>query len=152
MGNAAQCRCHEDEHDVDGDVFGNAMVFLNIYDLNEEWLQSNHISKDLLNIGGAFHAGVEVHGKEWSFGEEGISCQAPREHEVHVYRSSIQMGTTCYSEAQLKHLMLRVMAPQWREGDYDMLERNCCSDWEQVSFFSSPEALRRPCASSWPFG
>ena len=60
MGNAAQCRCHEDEHDVDGDVFGNAMVFLNIYDLNEEWLQSNHISKDLLNIGGAFHAGVEV--------------------------------------------------------------------------------------------
>ena len=75
----------------------------------------------------------QVHGKEWSFGEEGISCQAPREHEVHVYRTSIQMGTTCYSEAQLKHLMLRVMAPQWREGDYDMLERNCCSDWHQVS-------------------
>ena len=102
-------------------------VFLNIYDLNEEWLQSNHISKDVLNIGGAFHAGVEVHGKEWYFGQEGIECQEPRQHEVHVYRSSIPMGNTCYPEHEVQRFMLKVMSKQWLGGDYDMLERNCCS-------------------------
>jgi len=102
-------------------------VFLNIYDLNEEWLQSNHISKDVLNIGGAFHAGVEVHGKEWYFGQEGIECQEPRQHEVHVYRSSIPMGNTCYPEHEVQRFMQKVMSKQWLGGDYDMLERNCCS-------------------------
>lgn len=131
MGNVhvQPCRCQEeqDEYDVDGDVFGNATVFLNIYDLNEEWLQSNHISKDVLNIGGAFHAGVEVHGKEWYFGQEGIECQEPRQHEVHVYRSSIPMGNTCYPEHEVQRFMHKVMSKQWLGGDYDMLERNCCS-------------------------
>lgn len=131
MGNVhvQPCRCREeqDEYDVDGDVFGNATVFLNIYDLNEEWLQSNHISKDVLNIGGAFHAGVEVHGKEWYFGQEGIECQEPRQHEVHVYRSSIPMGNTCYPEHEVQRFMQKVMSKQWLGGDYDMLERNCCS-------------------------
>ena len=132
MGNSPlelkPCRCQEeDEYDVDGDVFGNATVFLNIYDLNDEWLQSNHISKDILNIGGAFHAGVEVHGKEWYFGQEGIECQAPRHHDVHVYRTSIPMGSTCYPEAEVTRFMTRVMSKQWNGNDYDMLERNCCN-------------------------
>lgn len=102
-------------------------VFLNIYDLNDEWLQSNHISKDLLNIGGAFHAGVEVHGKEWYFGQDGIECQEPRNHDVHVYRTSIPMGSTCYPEAEVHRFMNLVMSKQWQGREYDMLERNCCS-------------------------
>lgn len=134
MGNTAQCRCHEqdEEHDVDGDILGEATVYLNIYDLNDEWLQSNQISADILNIGGAFHAGVEVHGKEWSFGQDGIDCQEPRTHDVHVYRMSIAMGRTSQAEAEVVRFMDLAMRSQWHGCDYDMLERNCCSFAEVV--------------------
>ncbi|CAE7340894.1 unnamed protein product [Symbiodinium sp. CCMP2592] len=153
MGNTAQCRCHEqdEEHDVDGDILGEATALSlhYIYDLNDEWLQSNQISADILNIGGtgistgvrgaflrhltsAFHAGVEVHGKEWSFGQDGIDCQEPRTHDVHVYRMSIAMGRTSQAEAEVVRFMDLAMRSQWHGCDYDMLERNCCSFAEVV--------------------
>mmetsp|Transcript_34689 Transcript_34689/g.79949 ORF Transcript_34689/g.79949 Transcript_34689/m.79949 type:complete len:271 (-) Transcript_34689:413-1225(-) len=143
MGNTAQCRCTEEEdpHDVDGDILGDATVFLNIYDLNDAWLQSNQLSADILNFGGAFHAGVEVHGKEWSFGQEGISCQVPRTHEVHVYRTSIPMGRTSQAEAEVERYMELALGRHWHGGDYDMLERNCCSFAEVVCMHLVGRAL-----------
>ena len=68
-----------------------------------------------------------MHGTEWYFGQDGIECQEPRHHDVHVYRTSIPMGTTCYPEAEVKRFMNLVMSKQWQGEEYDMLERNCCS-------------------------
>mmetsp|Transcript_57322 Transcript_57322/g.153512 ORF Transcript_57322/g.153512 Transcript_57322/m.153512 type:complete len:254 (-) Transcript_57322:51-812(-) len=102
-------------------------VFLNVYDLNEDWVRANRLFRDNLKIGGAFHTGVEVHGQEWSYGQEGVSSVQPRAHEVHIYRQSIDMGLTGKSPAEVLELIERKVMPYWDGGEYDLLHRNCCS-------------------------
>jgi len=123
-GTAAQARSMESEIEYRADAAG---VYLSVYDLDEDWLQANHIFRDLLHIGGAFHAGIEVHGREWTYGQEGISCAKPRYHEVHIYRDSLFMGITRCSELEVKNLIEQELAQDWQGSDYDLLRRNCCS-------------------------
>jgi len=133
MGNASYSTCgaalarppHGD--DPRAEVVGHGCVFLNVYDLNQDWLHANNLFHDVLRIGGAFHAGVEVYGREWSFGQEGVSSTPPRAHEVHIYRKSIPMGRTDMSPAEVSQLVECDVVPRWQRGDYDLLRRNCCS-------------------------
>lgn len=106
---------------------GAGMVYLNVYDLNEDWLQTNNLFHDVLKIGGAFHAGIEVYGREWSFGREGISSAEPRTHEVHVYRQTIKMGTTQLGPEEIVRLIQTEAMPLWEGSSYDILRRNCCN-------------------------
>lgn len=107
-----------------------ASVTLHIYDVAGSDIVSG-INKLLYPMGtGAFHAGVEVHGAEWSFGytEEGsgvFSC-APKGCEMHKYRESLPMGRTPLSAGQVEQLIRR-LSSEWPGVDYDLLRRNCCT-------------------------
>jgi len=127
---AAQCNCVAIspvavEHE--GDFIDRATVYINIYDLNQSIQSANHIASDIMQIGGAFHAGIEIYGCEWSYGESGVTCTEPRQHDVHVYRQSIPMSKTLISDVQVKMYMETVMRDQWRGDDYQLFSHNCCS-------------------------
>lgn len=78
---------------------------------------------------GAFHAGVEVYGEEWSYGftpmESGLVVCGPKSNPAHRYRESIVMGTTPLSLAEVETLLLQ-MAKEWPGQAYDLLLHNCC--------------------------
>merc|ERR1712232_1331590 len=80
-------------------------VQLHIYDVSqEESIQKiNRIlahKSSPVKLGGVFHAGVEVHGLEWSYGfsacesRSGISCVEPRMHPQHHYRQTVSLKRT----------------------------------------------------------
>eukprot|EP00930_Biecheleria_cincta_P085729 TRINITY_DN75101_c0_g1_i1.p1 TRINITY_DN75101_c0_g1~~TRINITY_DN75101_c0_g1_i1.p1 ORF type:complete len:224 (-),score=45.54 TRINITY_DN75101_c0_g1_i1:247-918(-) len=105
----------------------DAKVHLNIYDLNHDWIAFNHTVSDILRVGGAFHAAIEVHGKEWSYGSEGVQCAEPRRHDVHVYRQSLLMGSTPKTEEQVRDFMEKVMMTRWHGDEYELVSHNCCN-------------------------
>jgi len=105
------------------------VVLLHVYDLNEGLSTANtalSFASDMVTLGGAFHAAVEVYGGEWTYGSYGVSCIPPRSEEVHVYKCSIYMGRTDLSREQLAPALLE-LAEQWSGASYDLLGRNCCS-------------------------
>lgn len=127
---AVQCHCADTvttAHENAVDTADKATVFINVYDLNEELRAANRIASDIMQIGGVFHAGIEIHGHEWSYGNDGVTCTEPRKHGVHVYRQSISMGTTLQTEQQVKTYMEEVMVGRWDGDDYNLFSRNCCS-------------------------
>jgi len=111
----------------DIDANDSSAVFLNVYDLSEDWLHANNIFVDVLQLGGAFHAGVEVHGKEWSYGSSGVSWIAPRSHDVHIYRQSVLIGLTMSNPVEIITKLEREVKPHWPGDDYDLFKRNCCN-------------------------
>jgi len=135
MGNAPYSTCgtsfarhlHADESRAEICAAGNNTVYLSVYDLNEDWLQANNLFRNVLHIGGAFHTGVEVYGREWSYGQEGVSSIQPRRHEVHIFRQSVYMGMTTKTPAEVIELLQIEVMPRWTGSDYDILRRNCCS-------------------------
>lgn len=102
-------------------------VLLNIYDLNEKWLIANNIFHEDLEFGGAFHAGVEVYGREWSFGNTGVFFNRPKCHDVHVYRQTIVIGCTNYGPEEVEAILEDEMFPSWAGRSYDLFSRNCCT-------------------------
>jgi len=108
----------------------SAPVTLHIYDLgNDESVKS--MNEFLRPLGtGAFHAGVEVYGEEWSFGCQskhvsGIFCTRPRQCAGHIYRESVEMGETQMTMGEVNALIMRVSL-EWSGKEYDILRRNCC--------------------------
>jgi len=114
--------------DFDEDNITDSTVLLHVYDL-EEWEGTNDAIVCPINemtIGGAFHAGVEVYGHEWSYGKRGVISQLPRTAEDHIYRCSIPLGVTKHSPREVAHLLTQ-LCREWRGGDYDLFSHNCCS-------------------------
>lgn len=103
---------------------GGYEALLHLYDLSDLVAPMNDVSRGLLNIGGAFHVGLEVHGIEWSYGLQGISSSEPRAHPDHVYRETLSLGRTGLDPRETEDL-LREMMPAWRGRDYDLCRRNC---------------------------
>mmetsp|Transcript_31248 Transcript_31248/g.72875 ORF Transcript_31248/g.72875 Transcript_31248/m.72875 type:complete len:346 (+) Transcript_31248:60-1097(+) len=111
-------------------VGSHSAVTLNIYDVGgAEAVQ--FINKVFRPVGtGAFHAGVEVFGKEWSFGatndeSSGIFCCNPRSCSAHSFRESIPMGEVQIGEGEVKKI-LSELEPSWKGRSYDLLRHNCC--------------------------
>ena len=77
---------------------------------------------------GAFHAAVEVHGREWSYGltpwGPGIFENPPGECDQHSYRESIHMGYTDLTPFEVQ-MLLANMAKRWRGRQYDLINKNC---------------------------
>lgn len=109
-----------------------APVWLHIYDVPSH-PTVRRMNGALRQIGtGAFHAGVEVYGAEWSFGSSeedqngtGVFVCAPRGCEGHVYRESLPMGHTPMREESVRKLLGR-LSKQWLAKDYDIFRKNCC--------------------------
>lgn len=78
---------------------------------------------------GAFHCGIEIHGREWSFRATdvgtGIFWEQPRRCLGHTYRESVPMGEIRLSEGHVLRL-LKLMEGEWWGITYDTLTRNCC--------------------------
>mmetsp|Transcript_139039 Transcript_139039/g.387827 ORF Transcript_139039/g.387827 Transcript_139039/m.387827 type:complete len:409 (+) Transcript_139039:103-1329(+) len=114
-------------------------VFLNVFDLASALSIPNAmLCNTLFNTIGAFHAAVEVYGEEWSFYRtpNPTSCGVckslrPRHHPVHIYRQSINLGSTTLKDWEVRYLIRCKLAAQWPGGSYDLLHRNCihfCDD------------------------
>ena len=58
---------------------------------------------------GAFHAGVEVNGKEWSYGYSpdgsGVFSCSPKGCKAHVYKDSLEMGECQKSSAEIEAII-----------------------------------------------
>jgi len=103
-------------------------VWLHIYDVFGALEKVNSFMKPVGS--GAFHAGVEVYGKEWSYGYategmEGVYWTKPRCNDRHRYRESVNMGGTPLTETEVLMLVLE-MKNHWPGFAYDILVRNCC--------------------------
>jgi len=105
-------------------------VFLHIYDLGAG-SKIRHMNEVLRSVGtGAFHAGVEVYGEEWSFGHHsfqvsGVYKYPPRKCAGHSFRETVPMGYTTLSRSEVDLIIVR-FAKEWPGKDYHMLRRNCC--------------------------
>lgn len=99
------------------------LVTLHIYDVAQDIKLLNR----LLSVWGtgAFHAGVEVYDKEWSFGSCGLFCNNPMAAKGHAYKESVPIGHTTMSEQQVLAL-LRRLNKLWNGSEYNLLKRNCC--------------------------
>jgi len=103
-------------------------VKLNIYDLagNRAIEEANKVFRTLGT--GAFHAAVEVNGKEWSYGfneqGSGVFTCAPHGCSAHKFRESINLGDTDLTESEIADV-LEKMKEDWQGHDYDLLFKNC---------------------------
>lgn len=81
---------------------------------------------------GAYHAGVEVYGQEWSFGGStggycgsGVFNCDPKDCGAHQYRESKEMGD-CWLTRKEVNALLKALASEWPGDSYDLLRHNCC--------------------------
>lgn len=80
-------------------------------------------------IGGAFHVGVEVYGREWSYGwgkGPGVACSMPRVHRKHRFRCTVPMERTPLSDGDVADIIGNLVE-MWPGEEYDWLHRNCCT-------------------------
>ena len=79
---------------------------------------------------GAFHAGVEVGGLEYSFGScpkgTGVYAVEPTCAPGYRHREVLEMGETSLSRREAKALMME-MRREWPGASYNVLRRNCCT-------------------------
>lgn len=110
-------------------------VLLHVYDVSKHsGVQAiNHVlaHKSLpLRFGGVFHAGVEVGGREYSFGYApegtGVTHCKPREHPGHHYRETCDMRRTLLSQREVEDLV-RSLAKSYQGPGYHLFRRNCCT-------------------------
>lgn len=111
-------------------------VLLHVYHVskNDAVRRLNRItggSRNPLKFGGVFHAGVEIYGKEWSYGATlepsdcGVEWNVPKEHSMHQYYSTVHLGDTSLNPHQV-HAILSNLVEEWPGGEYDLVHHNCC--------------------------
>eukprot|EP00435_Cladocopium_sp_Y103_P054098 s138_g17.t1 len=104
-------------------------VWLHVYDLTDGF-HLPILNSALLAAGaGLFHAGVEVHGNEFSFGMTrhcgtGIYLCEPKSNTGHSYRESILLGYTSISRKELRKLT-KEMKKEWMGPSYRLISKNC---------------------------
>lgn len=109
---------------------GPAVVLLNIYDLGKSHgIQVLNSMLSALDTG-AFHCGVEVHGREFSY-EGGIgpgsgifSCP-PKICPGHTFHQSIVMGEIMLTVDEV-FALVALLELHWPAKAYHMLKKNCC--------------------------
>lgn len=95
----------------------------------------NKVTKDLLQVGGVFHTGLEVYGREYSYGSlpagaspddssTGIFSCDPRRCTMHTYLRTVCLGLAQMSKDDFLAL-IREPAPAWQANKYHILTRNC---------------------------
>lgn len=119
---------------LDVSKLSRASVLVHVYDVGDEELikKVNRVTtvNNRVLIGGVYHAGVEVFGKEWGYGftedeGTGVCFVAPRCNPQHTYKATAVLGETALSEEDVERLLVR-LASEWRGADYDFIHLNCC--------------------------
>jgi hypothetical protein len=97
----------------------NNIVKLNVYDLNE-------MNDTTYQFGiGAFHSGVEIFGREYTFAKGGIFYTLPKDVPPPAkFRETIEMGVFSSNPRDLDYL-LDELRNEFRGDDYHILFRNC---------------------------
>lgn len=105
-------------------------VLLHIYDLGTTG--AGQVLNTVLRVfgTGAFHCGVEVYGKEWSYrgramAGTGVFATRPRCCDCHTYSETLSMGDTPLSPAEVSRL-IALLQQEWVGTSYDTLRYNCC--------------------------
>ena len=95
------------------------IVKLNVYDLNE-------MNETTYLFGfGAFHSGVEIFGREYTFAKGGIFYTPPKEVPPPAkFRESIEMGVFNSNPRDLDYL-LDELRNEFKGDDYHIVFRNC---------------------------
>lgn len=81
-------------------------------------------------FGGAFHAGVEVNGMEWSYGycepgETGVAWNIPKNHHQHRFRQTTFIGVTHLSQDLITDVLTDLI-DDYQGQQYHMFNKNCC--------------------------
>lgn len=107
------------------------VVLLNVYNIGQS-CGGKAVNGMLRPLGtGFFHCGVEIFGREWSYGEAPASMSTgifwcwPRNCKGHNYFESYDMGMTAISEREVLQI-IHVLMQSWDAKGYDTLHRNCC--------------------------
>eukprot|EP00455_Lapot_gusevi_P024280 TRINITY_DN2520_c0_g1_i3.p1 TRINITY_DN2520_c0_g1~~TRINITY_DN2520_c0_g1_i3.p1 ORF type:complete len:269 (+),score=50.80 TRINITY_DN2520_c0_g1_i3:87-809(+) len=101
-------------------------VYLNVYDLVP---QKNEYTM-MVGLGGAFHTGVEVLGREYTYGGHGIEGETgvfenePRRAVGAVYRETLDLGEAEMSQHQLNEIIAQ-LKKQFIGPEYHLLNHNC---------------------------
>lgn len=104
-------------------------VLVRVYDLGQTVVTRGLLNRVTQQYG-AFHTGVEVYGREWSFGmtfddmSTGITWNPPGQNCDHSFRETLSMGFTSLSPSQVLRL-IEGMKYEWRGCTYNLLTRNC---------------------------
>jgi len=98
-------------------------VFLNVYDLHHSNDYSYYIGI------GIFHSGVEINGREYSYGGHeysysGVFDIVPRTASGAKFRESISLGHTRLSKTELERI-IDDLSDQFTGNSYHPLTRNC---------------------------
>lgn len=122
------------------------VVNLHVYDISPSLTEVNQALFQLMG-GGAFHAGVELFGLEWSYrnrqtGGTGVYCHERLKAPGAVHRLSVSMGTTELSEDAF-YVFIQRFVKEWPASNYHILRNNCCH-------FAKAFLERLGCASNFP--
>lgn len=137
---------------VDDTAQGGMPVYLHVYDVSQDsGIQNlNTVLAHRLSpvkFGGVFHTGVELDGREWSFGYcdrgSGVNSHTPKQHPMHHYRETVTMPCTQKARAEVLEI-LRALREEYQGSSYNLVRRNCCH-------FSADLCERLGCGSipSW---
>jgi len=110
-------------------------VYIHVYDVsNESYIQQlnalfAHKSAPF-RLGGVFHAGVEIAGREWTYGHTvaagtGVTWREPRTDPQHHYRETVNIGSTRLSVRDVGAL-LEKLTSEYQGNSYSLLGKNCC--------------------------
>jgi hypothetical protein len=94
-------------------------VYLNVYDLN-----ANNQALRPLGLG-FYHSGIEVHGVEYTFGQEGLGIHEPKIVNGATFRDSIYLGETKLTKEQLEYLCKELGKEGFSGKDYHYTKNNC---------------------------
>lgn len=110
-------------------------VTLHLYHVGDSH-HTGFMNKYLQAMGtGAFHGGVEVYSREFSYGfmprGTGVFDCPPMKCSGHTFWKSHPMGETNLSKAEIKDI-LGQLRKEWKGAEYDLLRHNCCSFCDQL--------------------
>lgn len=113
----------------------NNTVFLNVYDVQtpDDPTIIPRLNNVLVHMGiGIFHTGVEIWGREFAFGghpdaDSGIFEVDPRKCPSVRYRTSICLGVTRVTEAQVDQIVDQLGSTEYIGNRYSLISRNCNS-------------------------
>jgi len=109
-------------------------VLLHIYDVSRhasvQWINTVLANKySPVKFGGLFHVGVEVKGREWSFGHcpvgTGVASATPRNQLGHNFRETVSLLPTKLSQEEIQAVLV-ALKEEYSGFSYNIFHRNCC--------------------------